>query len=227
MIPRPFAVRRLDVGIGAIHGLPALRLIHAVEAQLDRMSVWRWQARLQRNGAAEHLRISMVRVEIERRLVVPRPIRRNVKLHRRRIPAKAAGPTTARRAVVTNLNIAALNGDERHIAPGASASLVSPRIQLGQIACPHHHPIDRLLAGVCLVIHLEQRVGILHEGAAANVRRRRPRARVADGIRGLHVKFRNRSVRLRWQHHAVDAIACGAVVAQTIVEHRHAGEGWQ
>ena len=224
VVASPFAVRRLDVGVGAIHGIAALRLIHAVKAKLHRMSVWRRQAGLERNGGAEHLRVGVIRIEVERGLIVPRPVRRNVELHRRRIPAEAAGSTTARRAVMTNLNIATLNGDKRHIPFSATACLISPRIQLGQIASPHHHPIDRLLAGVSLVIHLEHRIGILHEGATANIRRRRPGACIAQGIRSLHIEFRNRSVGLRRQYDAIDSVARCAVVVQTVVEHRHAGE---
>ena len=160
----------------------------------------------------------MIGVEIEGRLFVPRTVGWDFEFHRRRIPIEAAGSPSPGDAVVTDLRVAALEGDEGHVTHRAPLGLVAGTAQQrGKIGGTHHHPIHGLAAGIHFVIHLEKGVGVLREIASTDIRRRRPGAPIAGGIHGFHIELGDRRIRLGRQHRAINTIARRTVIAQAIV----------
>ena len=205
--------------------------VHVVHAHLHRLLIFRLKPGQRRQRRAGHLRVRILRVQIDRRQPLPAIIggEAHAIIGNGRAPAARAAPTKARAVLL--LGAVRVHGDEgavrAHVAGPQAARDAGEKSALR--LC-HDHPVVGLGAGIRRVVHLIDRVSAagLRQHATAEIGRvlrgRGPEARACAVIGGREVILDDRVVRRRRNGRAKETVAREIVVVRAIVEHRERSE---
>ena len=213
--------------VAAVLGRAAVGEVAAVYADLDGPGVADRQAAALEDGASGKLHPGILRIEIDGRDVLPRPVRREVHAVVIRPSGSRAVAAVAHADTVTHLCVHAVDADERGVHLGVAVGFTAggaDSIEFGTLDFRHDDVIEGLGARLCrgrlvkVIIDQVNSVASLLQ-YAVDVHRGRPHAGVAGGIGRLDVKLDDRVVRLRRNLTRENAVAGDLIAVEPVVGH--------